>query len=166
MNFFGYFKQTNHISLSSVGFATAAIFLRNHDFCIVELLGIKGYNEINLLWEDEPPYWITQEHYLSISDLLEKDFDSPISHAEIKLANGGEINYSAASLIVRYPEGKDLKAQTIQLLETMGYYSATEIIEFCETNPGMHLISFVLGMKPNEITDEFERMRRYTTQMK
>ena len=53
IHFFGYFKETNHIGISSVGFEKAAIFLRNRDFRVVELLGIKDNEEVNLLYEDE-----------------------------------------------------------------------------------------------------------------
>ena len=31
INFFGFFKETNHIGISSVGFEKAAIYLRNRD---------------------------------------------------------------------------------------------------------------------------------------
>ena len=41
INFFGFFKKTNHIGISSVGFEKAAIFLKNRDFRVVELWGLK-----------------------------------------------------------------------------------------------------------------------------
>jgi len=165
INFFGYFKETNHIGLSSVGFDKAAIFLRNRDFCILELFGFKYGDEVNLLRENEKPVWVTNQHYLSISDLLETEFTTPISYAKIELADGGEIHYSAAQLFVKYPIGEDLKTKTVQLLETMGYYAAKEILQFCENNPDMHLLTFVLGMEPTDITDEFERMKKHTEQL-
>lgn len=165
INFFGYFKESNHIGLSSVGFDKVAIFLRNRDFCIHELWGYKNNEEINLLWEDEEPIWVTKDHYLSIGWLLEEDFTTPICDARIELANGGEINYSAASLHVKYPNGEDLKEKAIMLLKTMGYYAAEDILNFCEANPGKHLLRFVLGMESNEITDEFELMKIHTEKL-
>ena len=67
IHFFGYFKETNHIGISSVGFEKAAIFLRNRDFRVVELFGLKDNEEVNLLYEDEEPLWITKDHHLEIS---------------------------------------------------------------------------------------------------
>ena len=48
------------------------------------------------------------------------------------------------------------------LLETMGYYAGEKIFDFCSENPDMHLLEFVLGMEPEDITDEFERMKSHT----
>ena len=70
INFFGFFKETNHIGISSVGFEKAAIFLRNRDFRVVELWGLKKNEEVNLLYENEEPLWITKDHFLEISSLL------------------------------------------------------------------------------------------------
>jgi len=36
------------------------------------------------------------------------------------------------------------------------------IIDFFAENPDMHLLEFVLGMKPEDITDEFDRMKSHT----
>ena len=166
INFFGYFKQTNAISITSVNFDKVAIFLRNHDFCVVELSGLKGGSEVNLLWENEEPCWITKEHHTSISGLLEENDTTPILYAMIKLANSGMIHFNAGELYVKYPLEEDLKMKVIQVLETMGYYAAKEILHFCENNPDTHLLSFVLGMEPIDITDEFDRMKQYTEELK
>ena len=97
INFFGFFKKTNHIGISSVGFEKAAIFLRNRDFRVVELWGLKKNEEVNLLNEDEEPLWITQDHHLEIHSLLSENWHTPFTHVKIELADGGDINYSAAS---------------------------------------------------------------------
>ncbi|MDC1375372.1 hypothetical protein N8294_09365 [Polaribacter sp.] len=162
IHFFGYFKETNHIGISSVGFEKAAIFLRNRDFKIVELIGLKDNKEVNLLYENEEPLWITQDHHIHIHSLLEENEYSPFTHVKIELADGGDINYSAASLYVKFPDGEDIKSKTIILLETMGYYAGEKIFDFCSENPNMHLLEFVLGMEPEDITDEFERMKSHT----
>ena len=162
IHFFGYFKETNHIGISSVGFEKAAIFLRNRDFRVVELLGIKDNEEVNLLYEDEEPLWITKDHHLEIYSLLSNNDYTLFTHVKIELADGGDINYSAASLYVKFPDGEDIKTKTIMLLQTMGYYAAEKIFDFCSKNPDMHLLEFVLGMEPEDITDEFERMKAHT----
>ena len=162
IHFFGFFKETNHIGISSVGFEKAAIYLRNRDFRIVELFGLKENEELNLLYENEEPFWITKDHHLEISSLLSENDYTPFTHVKIELADGGNINYSAASLYVKFPEGEDIKSKTIMLLETMGYYAAEKIFNFCAENPGMYLLEFVLGMQPKDITDQFERMKSHT----
>ena len=162
IHFFGYFKETNHIGISSVGFEKAAIFLRNRDFRVVELFGLKKNEEENLLYENEEPLWVTEDHYSYIHSLLEENEYTPLTHVKIELANGGGINYSAASLYVKFPDGEDIKSKTIMLLETMGYYAGEKIFDFCSENPDMHLLEFVLGMEPEDITDEFERMKSHT----
>jgi len=162
IHFFGYFKVTNHIGISSVGFEKAAIFLRNRDFKIVELIGLKDNKEVNLLYEDEEPLWITEDHHIYINSLLSNNDYTLFTHVKIELADGGDINYSAASLYVKFPDGEDIKSKTIMLLETMGYYAGEKIFDFCSENPDMHLLEFVLGMKPEDITDEFERMKSHT----
>ena len=162
MHFFGFFKETNHIGISSVGFEKAAIFLRNRDFKVVELFGLKGDEEVNLLYENEEPFWITKDHHLEISSLLTENDYTPFTHVKIELAGGGNINYSAASLYVKFPYREDIKSKTIMLLETMGYYAAEMIFDFCAENPDMHLLEFVSGMEPEDITDEFDRMKSHT----
>ena len=162
IHFFGYFKETNHIGISSVGFEKAAIFLRNRDFKIVELIGLKDNKEVNLLYENEEPLWITQDHHIHIHSLLKENEYTLFTHVKIELADGGDINYSAASLYVKFPDGEDIKSKTIMLLETMGYYACEKIFDFCTENPDMHLLEFVLGMEPEDITDEFERMKSHT----
>ena len=162
IHFFGYFKDTNHIGISSVGFEKAAIFLRNRDFRVVELIGLKDNKEVNLLYEDEEPLWITKDHHLEISSLLSNNDHTLFTHVKIELADGGDINYSAASLYVKFPDGEVIKSKTIMLLETMGYYAGEKIFDFCSENPNMHLLEFVLGMEPEDITDEFERMKSHT----
>ena len=162
IHFFGYFKVTNHIGFSSVGFEKAAIFLRNRDFKIVELIGLKDNKEVNLLYENEEPLWITEDHHIHIHSLLEENEYSPFTHVKIELADGGDINYSAASLYIKFPDGEDIKSKTIMLFETMGYYAGEKIFDFCSENPDMHLLEFVLGMEPEDITDEFERMKSHT----
>jgi hypothetical protein len=162
INFFGFFKETNLIGITSVGFEKAAIFLRNRDFRVVELFGLMKDKEVNLLRENEETFWITKDHHLEISSLLSENDHNTFTHVEIDLADGGKINYSAAALYVKFPDGEDIKSKTIMLLETMGYYAAEKIFDFCAENPDMYLLEFVLGMELGDITDEFERMKSHT----
>ena len=63
-------------------------------------------------------------------------------------------------------EIKSAIEKTLKLLETMGYYAAEAIFEFCEKNPGMYLMSFVLGKNSEDITDEFEKMKTHSEEIK
>lgn len=160
--FFGFYKETNHIYICSVGFDKTAIFLRGRDFSVKKLYGFKKDEEVDLLRKDEEPSWTTKDHYIDIGWLLDEDDSTPITYAEIDLENGGSIYFSVGELAVSYPSGEDIKEKTIRLLETMGYYAGREIIEFCELNPDRHMLDFVLGREPKDITDEFQRMKEYT----
>ena len=82
--------------------------------------------------------------HLEISSLLSNNDHTLFTHVKIELADGGDINYSAASLYVKFPDGEDIKSKTIMLLETMGYYAGEKIFDFCSENPDMHLLEFVL----------------------
>ena len=162
INFFGYFKESNHIGITSVGFDKAAIFLRNRDFRINQLWGFKGKEEVNLLRNGEPRFWVNKTHHIEIHSLLEENDQTPFSVLEIELINNGAINFYTGELYVKFPKEDDIKQKTLKLLETMGYYASEEIFEFCKENPGMHLLEFVLGMEAEDITDEFERMKAHT----
>ena len=132
INFFGYYKETNHIGITSVGFERAAIFLSKKDFRVNKLYAFKGDEEINLLREGEEPSWITEDHYIEIHSLLEQNDHTPFSVLEIELINDGVINYYTGELYVKFPKGVDIKEKTMKLLETMGYYASEEIFEFCK----------------------------------
>tara|TARA_B100001093_G_scaffold145309_1_gene137921 strand:- start:1586 stop:2101 length:516 start_codon:yes stop_codon:yes gene_type:complete len=162
INFFGYFKKTNHIGIWSVDFERAVMFLKNQDFKIKQLYGFRGKEEVSLLRENEEPSWVTKKHYIEISWLLSENDNTPFSYVEIELSNGGKINFSTGQLFVKFPKEKDLKQDTLKLLETMGYYASNAIFNFCESNPGMHLLEFVLGMKEEDITDEFEKIKAHS----
>ena len=60
INFFGYYKETNHIGITSVGFERAAIFLSKKDFRVNKLYAFNGDEEIDLLREGEEPSWTTE----------------------------------------------------------------------------------------------------------
>jgi len=44
------------------------------------------------------------------------------------------------------------------LLEHYGYYAGDMIIDTCLKHPGMHLLHYVRGKQPTDITEELERM--------
>ena len=165
IQFFGYYKETNHIAISSVEFDKAAIFLRNKDFKINELYAFQGDKEINLMRENEGPSWVKKDHHIEINWMLSENDLTPFSSVQIELSNGGAINFYTGQLFVKFPKGEDLKQKTLKLLETMGYYASEAVFEFCEENPGMHLLSFVLGKNPEDITDEFEKMKTHSEEI-
>ena len=165
IHFFGYYKETNHIAISSVEFDKASIFLRNKDFKINELYAFKGEKEINLMRENEEPSWVKKDHHIEINWMLSENDLTPFSSVQIELSHGGAINFYTGQLFVKFPKGEDIKQKTLKVLETMGYYAAEAVFEFCEENPGMYLMSFVLGKNSEDITDEFEKMKTHSEEI-
>lgn len=48
------------------------------------------------------------------------------------------------------------------MIESLEYYAVENIFDFCSKNQYMHLLNFVLGIQPDDITDEFERLKSHT----
>ena len=166
IHWFGYFKKQNQIKFTSVDFNLVAPFLRGRDFCIEELSTVKNDKEVNLLWPNEEPMWVSSNHYQEIRGLLEDHESEPIYFAKIKFKNGGSLNFDTGQLGVKYPENESLKNDTINFLKGLGYFAAEALWEFSEQNPFEHLLSFILAMEPDDITNEFERMKAHTQEIR
>jgi hypothetical protein len=166
IHWFGYFKKQNQITFTSVDFNLVAPFLRGRDFCIEELLVVEDDEEISLLNPNEELTWITSDHYIEIKHLLEITENKWINNAVIKFKDGGQLVFNTGQLAVKYSKNESLKEVTIHFLISLGYFAAEELWEFSEQNPSEHLLSFVLAMEPEAITDEFERMRVHTQEIK
>ncbi len=164
-HWFGYFKKQNQITFTSVNFNLVAPFLRGRDFCIKELLTIKDNEEVNLLRPNEEPMWVSSNHYQEIRGLFECHESEPIYFAKIKFKNGGQLVFNIGQLGVKYPKNESLKNDTINFLKGLGYFAAEALWKFSEQNPKEHLLSFILGMEPEDITDEFERMKAHTEEV-
>ena len=104
IHFFGYYKETNHIAISSVEFDKAAIFLRNKDFKINELYAFQGDKEINLMRENEGPSWVKKDHHIEINWMLSENDLTPFSSVQIELSHGGAINFYTGQLFVKFPK--------------------------------------------------------------
>ena len=66
---------------------------------------------------------------------------------------------------MKYPKNESLKNDTINFLKGLGYFAAEALWKFSEQNPNEHLLSFILAMEPEDITDEFERMKAHTEEV-
>ena len=166
IHWFGYLKKQNQIKFTSVNFNLVVPFLRGRDFCIEELSTVKNDKEVNLLWPNEEPMWVSSNHYQEIRGLLERHESEPIYFAKIKFKKGGSLNFDTGQLGVKYPENESLKEVTIHFLISLGYFAAEALWEFSEQNPNEYLLSFILAMEPGDITDEFERMKAHTQEIR
>ncbi len=101
--------------------------------------------------------------YFTVSQVFE--IDKTICYLDIQFEAGGGIHYLKGQLNVQYPEGMDLTVPVRKLLEMYGYYAGDEIISFCLKHRGKHYLPFVMGLHPEEITDEFESMLEYTKEV-
>ena len=158
---FLYNKIENTISFSSTEFNFVILFLRDKNFFVKELFTLLADNETSLLNTTEPTNWVTNEHHIYLSQLLEENFHNPICSASIVLEEGGFVNFEYGKLYVKYPANVSLKKDTILLLETNGYFAANLVWDFCNKNSEEILLDFILCKKEKDITDEFERMLEY-----
>lgn len=164
-HWFGYFKKQNKIAFTSIDFNLVAPFLRGKDFYIEELSTVKDDKEVTLLRPNEEPIWVRTNHYQEIRGLLESHESEPIYFAKIKFKNGGQLVFNIGQLGVKYPKNESLKNDTINFLKGLGYFAAEALWKFSEQNPNEHLLSFILAMEPEDITDEFERMKAHTAEV-
>jgi len=166
IHWFGYFKEQNQIAFTSVDFNLVAPFLRGRDFCIEVLTTLKDDKEVNLLRPNEEPMWVSSNHNQEIRGLLEEDMYNSIYYAIIKFKNGGQLVFNTGQLGVKYPKNESLKEVTMHFLISLGYFAAEALWEFSEQNPNEHLLSAIIAMEPEDITDEFERMKAHTQEIR
>lgn len=158
---FSYNKKENIITLTSVDFLFMIPFIRNKNYRIKELFGLKDNKKVSLLNENEPTFWVLNEHHINLSYLLEENDYTPICHAEIELENMGLVVYSFGELFVKYPLEESLKDATVNVLKSNGYFAANMIWDFCNEYQDSIFLDFVLCMEEKDISDEFQKMINY-----
>ncbi|MBV2224146.1 MAG: hypothetical protein KUL74_04755 [Cloacibacterium sp.] len=155
---FSFDKEENTISINSIDFLFLIPFLRGRNFHLKELSTLINNEETSLLNQKEPTFWVTTDHHIYLSSLLEDNDDSPICKAVIELEKDGLIVYDFGTLTVKYPLKESLKEATIKLLKTNGYFAANLVWDFCSNYKGKILLDFILCKEEQDITDEFEKI--------
>ena len=110
------------------------------------------------------PQWVARNHHTIIS-VIETAELKEVVELNIEFENGGFLNYSYGDLYIDPPRDLDIITPTKKLLEMYGYYAPDEIISFCYNHRGKHYLPFVLGLYPEEITDELQRMLMHGEQL-
>ena len=164
LTWFG-FNDIGHLGCNSVDAQAALLFLGKLKHRVTEFATLNGTEEVNQLLEGEEPLWVTH-NYHTVSSIIETADSKLIVALTLEFEGGGKINYSYGELYVHLPEGHDIITPTEKLLAVYGYYATTEIINFCLKRRGKHYLPFVLGMHPEDITDEFERMLEHSENLK
>ena len=163
LTWFG-FNDLGHLGCNSVDAQAALLFLEKLKHRVTEFAILNGTEEVNQLWEGEEPLWVAH-NYHTVSSVIETADSKLIVALTIEFEGGGQINYSYGELYVHLHEGQDIISPTEKLLSVYGYYAPTEIINFCLKHRGKHYLPFVLGMHPEDITDEFDRMLEHSRQL-
>lgn len=156
------FSSHGDMACHSVDAQTCMLFLCKHPHWVVELDVMEGNKEVSQLREGEEPLLVKAD-WETVSQVFE--IDKTICYLDIQFEAGGGIHYLMGQLNVQYPEGMDLTVPVRKLLEMYGYYAGDEIISFCLKHRGKHYLPFVMGLHPEEITDEFESMLEYTKEV-
>lgn len=164
LSWFG-FNDFGHLGCNSVDAHAALLFLGKLKHRVTEFATLDGAEEVNQLWEGEEPLWVAHNFH-TVSSVIETADSKLIVALTIELEGGGQINYSYGELYVHLPEGQDIVSPTEKLLAVYGYYAPTEIINFCLKHRGKHYLPFVLGMHPEDITDEFDRIILHNVKIK
>lgn len=164
LTWFGY-NDLGHLGCNSVDAQAALLFLEKLKHRVTEFATLDGTEEVNQLWEGEEPLWVAH-NYHTVSSVIETADNKLIIALTIEFEGGGQINYSYGELYVQLPKGQDIIAPTKKLLAVYGYYAPNEIINFCLKHRGKHYLPFVLGMLPEDITDEFGRIMLHNVKNK
>jgi hypothetical protein len=147
-------KKENWASFRSVDVLAILPFLRNRDFRILEMFGMKNKKEQSLLWEDEERLWVNKKHFLEINSIIEDNDDYPIHYMEIELDNSDFVRFSYGSLFVKIKNTTLLKNIALQILETYGYFAANIIWDHVYNQDNEMPIYFACGMEDKDLTDE------------
>ena len=151
-------KRENWVAFRSVDALAILPFLRNRDFRIFQMIGMKNKKEKSLLWENEERMWVRERHYIDINSIIEDNDYSPIHYMEIELDNSDFIRFSYGSLFVKITNTPLLKKITLQILETYGYFAANTIWDHVNNQDNEMPIYFACGMEDRDITDEMSRL--------
>lgn len=159
---FGVNRENSIMHLHSIDGVPIIHFLRGRRYRILVLtvLDKKTDKEKSLLNEGEERFWVDSNHSTELSYLIE-DIDNNypgLFWAEIELENGGFVRFMHGQLAVKMSNFEELKKITIKLLDFYGYFAAEKIWDFASACNQSIMISFVLAMEEDEITNEFERM--------
>ena len=151
-------KKENWASFTSVDALAILPFLRNRDFRILEMIGIKNKKEQSLLWENEERMWVKERHYIDINSIIEENGYCSIHCMEIELDNSDFIRFSYGNLFVKISSEILLKKITLQVLEFYGYFAANTIWNHVYNQDNEMPIYFACGMEDRDITDEMSRL--------
>lgn len=159
LSWFG-FNNIGHLGCNSVDVQAALLYIGRLKHRVTEFAVLNGDEEVNQLKEDKP-YWVAHNHH-TITSVIETAEFKQIVALNIDFEAGGFINYCYGDLYVQSPEGVEIVESTYKLLEMYGYFAPKEIIDFCQKHRGKHYLPFVLGMHPEDITDELDRMLQHS----
>ncbi len=151
-------KKENWASFTSVDALATLPFLRNRDFRILEMIGMKNKKEQSLLWKNEERMWVRERHYIDINSIIEENSYYPIHCMEIELDNSDFIRFSYGNLFVKISSEILLKKITLQILEFYGYFAANTIWDNVYNQDNEMPIYFACGMEERDITDEMSRL--------
>tara|TARA_B100001250_G_scaffold11370_1_gene9877 strand:+ start:13501 stop:14043 length:543 start_codon:yes stop_codon:yes gene_type:complete len=154
-------KKEKWAAFTTVDALAILPLLRNRDFKILEMIGIKDQKEQSLLWENEERQWVKEEHYLSILSIIEEDECYPIHYMSIELDNNDLIKFSYGELFIKLTSITLMKKITLKILENYGYFIADKIWNHasnpCNQDYAMP-IYFVRGMEERDINDEINEL--------
>lgn len=151
-------KKEKWASFTSVDALAILPILRNRDFKILEMIGIKDQKEQNLLWENEERQWVKEDHYLAILSIIEEDECYPIHYISIELDNNDFIKFSYGELFIKLKSITLMKKITLKILENYGYFIGDKIWNHvCNQDCAMP-IYYVRGMEKKDINDEIKEL--------
>ena len=162
---FGANRKENLVCLHSFDALMVIHFIRGLDFCIDEIYSFKNNTETSLKWPNEPSFWHKKEnanYSIGLTGLIENIHDHQIASLKIRLENKGYINFSYGQLQVVIDPLNVLKIRTIKVLKMYGYFAAEKIWDFSINYDEMLLLDCVAGIEPEDITDHFDIMKKYS----
>jgi len=151
-------KKEKWASFTSVDALAILPLLRNRDFRILEMIGMKNKKEQNLLWENEERMWVIEKHYLDIVSIIEENDCYPLHYMKIELDNNDFIRFSYGELFIKVSSITLLKKITLKILESYGYFIGNKIWKHVCNQDSAMPIYFVRGMEDKDITDEITQL--------
>jgi hypothetical protein len=163
LSWFG-FNDLGHLGCTTLDVESALLFIGKLKHRISKFATLDGFKEVNQLRQGEESQWVARNHHTIIS-VIETAELKEVVELNIEFEYGGFLNYSYGDLYIDPPRDLDIITPTKKLLEMYGYYAPDEIISFCYNHRGKHYLPFVLGLHPEEITDELQRMLMHSEQL-
>ena len=160
LSWFSYNKEKKIVHLSSVDAMSILCLLKNRDFQITEMKGLKKKKEKDLLRKDEKRFWVNKDHYLEISSLIEENENENICSLIINFKNENGLHFSYGELWVKLDDYNILKECTIKILEQYGYFAGEIIWDIGRKEKYEIPIYFLLGMQEKDIkNDDIKKMK-------